>query len=1231
MTAEEALALLDTLLQGSKLKDVQELVFRYSWQGWTYPEIAQHLGYDDSYIRDVGYELWRQLTQELGEQVTKKNVQTVMLRQVHLRPVISEPLGSLELESLVIDAETPLAKAGNLPSGIAVTEIDRTTPPSIGLVKASNQYWGEIIDVSSFYGRSTELMQLQQWVIGGGTHPEKNRCRLVAILGMGGMGKTTLAAKLVEQIRDEFEFVIWQSLRNAPPIAEVLTTSIQCLSKQQEPLLPLPIGDLMAQLIEYLRSCRCLLIFDNFDTVLRGTNESVSSQRSLAGQCREGFEEYEEILGKLGSELHSSCLLLTSREKPKILTPLEGKTLPVRVLSLAGLSAVEMQGIFKVDGCFTQAETDWDCIRESYAGNPLALKIVSTTVRDVFDGSITEFLAQGSIAFGDINLLLNEQFRRLSNLEKQVLYWLAIKREWVSLAELREDFVPSPPQHILLETLLSLVRRSLIEKGTGSFTLQPVVMEYVIEQLLKHICEELETQELNLFISHALIEVQGKDYIRESQIHVILEPLAQRLLGKWRSKKEVEYQLKSILFKLRSEFPHSVGYAGGNSINLLHQLQIDLTGYDFSHLSIWQAYLVDTDLYQVNFTHADFSKSVFKQTFGGIFSIAFSPDGKSILAGDSIGQVLLWRVADGQPLWSAIGHTQWVRSVAFGPDGETLASSSLDGTIKLWDVRTGQLLQTLSGQSAVRAVIFSPDGTMIASGGLDRTVRLWDTQTGQLLQTWQGHTNLVKSLAFSPDGTKIVSGSFDRTLKIWEVGTGELLETLAGHDGIVLSVDWSPDGATIASGGGDNINKLWSASTGKLLRSFEGHTHWVCCLQFSPDGQTLVSGSDDRTVKLWDVSTGQLLRSFSGHRYWVMAVAFNADGTIIASGSEDQTVKFWEVSTGKLLNTLSGYSNSVLSIAWSPDGQMLASSSADYTASLWDTNTRQHLKRFLGHTHWVWSIAFSPDGTLLASGSDDHTTKLWTVNSGSWCRTFEGSTHWALSIAFSPDGTKLATGSMDQGVWLWDVANERVFQRWQGHSNLVWSVIFSPDGQILASGGDDHTAKLWDVQSGQVIQTLVHPNSVLSVKFSADQTAVITGGADCMIRLWDLSTEQVVRTFYGHTDQVLAIALNREGSLIASGSADQTVRLWDINTGQLLQTFLGHTYWVHSVAFSPNGERLASGSGDGTIKLWDVKTGEDLTTLRTPRPYEGMNIIGATGFTEAQKKALKVLGAIELN
>jgi WD40 repeat protein len=1176
MTAEEALELLDRLLSGEKLKDLQVQVFRYSWQGWTYSQIAEEVGYDIGHVRDVGYELWQYLSQLLGARVTKKNIQTV-LRQVAL----------------------PRQNSA------AVTAI------------ATRQYWGENIDVSSFYDRQEELALLQQWIV------EDDR-RLVALLGMGGIGKTALAAKLVEQIPGQFEFFIWQSLRNAPPLKEVLAIAIQTLSGQQETEVPENIDAQLSQLLKYLHSSRCLLVLDNFDAVF-GAQE-------LSRQYREGYEGYGELLRRIGTERHRSCLLLTSREKPKTLIPIEGETLPVRSLSLRGLSVAAAKAVLQAGGCAAESESQWGRLTELYAGNPLALKIISTTVRDLFDRQIPKFLEQEAIAFGEIGTLLGEQFCRLSELEQQVMYWLAIDREWISLAQLQEDFFPSPSPSKLLEALQSLGGRSLIEKSAGLFTLQPVVMEYATERLIERVTEEIATQELDLWLRHPLIQAQAKSYIRESQIRTILIPTIDRLCQHLDSKQDVERQLKEILNQYRMDRSRSIGYGGGNLLNLWHQMGTDLSGYDFSHLSIWQAYLVDANLHRVNFARADFSKSVFKQTFGGIFSLAFSRDGKLLATGDSLGQVCLWRVADGQPLWSAIGHTQWVR-VAFSPDGETLASSSVDGNgiIKLWNVSTGQLRQTLQGhQGLVRGLNFSPDGKILASGSLDRTIRLWDASTGQLLQTWQGHANMVRSVAFSPDGQTLASGSFDRTIKLWNVSTATVINTITAHDNRVLMVEWSPDGTTIASSGGDSIVKLWDVSTGQLIRTFTGHIRWVCALQFSPDGQTLVSGSDDRTIKLWDVSNGELLRSWTAHRYWVMTVAFNPDGTTIASGSQDQAIKLWDAGSGKLLHSMHGYNNSVLGVAWSPDGQMLASSSADSTASLWDANTGEHLHQFTGHTHWVWAIAFSPDGKLIATGSDDGTAKLWAVDTGSLVRTFEGNTHWAQAIAFSPDSKILATGSRDHGVWLWDVATGQLLQRLSGHTNLVWAVDFSPDGQFLASSGDDRTVKLWDVCTWQTVETLEHPHSVFGVKFSSDGKAIVTGSADDLVRVWDISTGKVLKTLAGQDDRVLSIDLSLDGKLVASGSVDRTVRLWDLHTGQHLKTLTGHHHWVHSVAFSPKGERLASGSGDGTIKLWEAKTGRCINTLKTPRPYEGMNIAGATGLTEAQKTVLKALGAVEV-
>jgi WD40 repeat protein len=87
------------------------------------------------------------------------------------------------------------------------------------------------------------------------------------------------------------------------------------------------------------------------------------------------------------------------------------------------------------------------------------------------------------------------------------------------------------------------------------------------------------------------------------------------------------------------------------------------------------------------------------------------------------------------------------------------------------------------------------------------------------------------------------------------------------------------------------------------------------------------------------------------------------------------------------------------------------------------------------------------------------------------------------------------------------------------------------------------------------------------------------------------------------------------------------VKLWDISTGRCVRTFIGHTREVYSVAFSPDGQTLISSSTDETVRLWDVSTGKCLKTLKPAKLYEGMNITGVTGLTQAQKATLIALGA----
>ena len=1209
MTIEEALAILDKVLPGKPLNNLQELVLRGVWQGQSYPAIAQSIDYEPEYIKQIGAQIWQLLTQALGEKVTKSNIQSILRRYQ-------------DAGEFLDSSTTPQLPTQNLKSIDVVANGVSTIP--------NRQDWGEAIDVSTFFGRTSELATIQQWIVSDSPSGDSfaSRCRLVLLLGMGGIGKTSLSVKLAQQIQGEFEYLIWRSLRNAPPVLDILAELIEFLSDRQETELPSTLDGRILRLMKYLRSHRCLIILDNAESILQDCDRT--------GRYLEGYEGYEQLFSCIGETFHQSCLLLTSREKPKGIAAKEGETLPIRSLSLKGLSPAEARQIFQAKGTYTGSDSEWESVISQYAGNPLALKMIAPAIQDFFAGSVSNFLQffqQGTLILDDIRDLLERQFNRLTYLEQEIMYWLAIERKPVSLGELQDDFVTRGSPNQLLDALASLQRRSFIEKSATGFTQQPVVMEYITLRLIEQVCQEIATEDFGLLMSHALIKATGNDYIRNSQIRVILEAIANKLQTNFTFHKGLEHKLNQVIGQLKKRFSDSPGYGGGNLINLLNQLKINLTNYDFSHLTIWQADLRQVNLHNVNFAHSDLTKSVFAETFSGILSVAISPCGHLLATGDANSEIRLWTIADGKQLFTLKGHKGWVSSLAFSPDASTLISSSIDYSLKLWDVNTGECLKTLEGHSnLIWSVDSSPDGKTLASGSADATVKLWDTVTGKCWKTLQGHNGWVHAVAYSPDGKTLISGSLDRTVRVWHTQTGECLQIYHGHTDQIWAVAFSPDGKTIASGSFDTSVKLWDTSTGECWQTLQGHKNWIYALAFSPDSQTLASGSVDTSVKIWHVQTGQCLKTLQGHISQVWSVAFTPDGTTLVSGSFDQTVKLWDVRTGQRLKSWQGYTNQINAVAFSPDSKTLVSCSEDPIIRLWDVQTGQCLQTLSGHTSQVWSVKFSPDGKTIASGSFDKIIRIWDAVTGKCLNTLQGHTNWVHSVAYSPDGKTLASGSLDQTVRLWDIATGECLHILEGHTSQVWAVEFHPQESILASGCADQTVRFWDVGTGQCLKIVQqHPDWVYSVAFSPDGRTIASSSADRTVKLWNVDTDRCHQTLQGHTNWVFSVAWSPDGKTLASGSFDFSVRLWDVHTGECLKICQEHNNQVRSVAFSPQGTILASGSTDETIKIWDVNTGECLKTLRPKRPYEGMNITGAIGLTQAQKATMKALGAVELS
>ncbi|MBD2165121.1 hypothetical protein H6G04_11980 [Calothrix membranacea FACHB-236] len=1087
--------------------------------------------------------------------------------------------------------------------------------------------WGEAVDVSIFFGRTEEISKLEYWIL-------SDRCRLVALLGMGGIGKTSLGVKLAQQIQAQFEFVVWRSLCNSPPLKELLANLLQFFACGQPVNLSENVGDLVSQLIAQLRSHRCLLILDNAESIFTSGDHS--------GRYQVGYENYGQLFQLLGETAHQSCVLLTSREKPQEVAALEGENLPVRSWQLAGLSAIASLQLVRTKSFFCGADTDWQNLIQHYSGNPLALKIIATTIQELFDGNIADFFAQGSTVFGSIYDLLTQQFYRLSDLEKELMFWLAINREPVNLADLRADLVLPVPAMKLLEALDSLSRRSLIEKKSVpqtpvSFTLQPVVMEYVTDQLIHQVSTEIlwEMSPNSALHSHALIKATAKDYIRIAQTKLILQPIIERLLQQLRTKQAIATRLQEILRSLQQKSRQrwdqaepEPSYTGGNILNLLCHLEIDLTGYDFSHLTIWQAYLQDTPLKRVNFAFADLSKCIFAKTFATVISLAFSPDGKMLATAHFDGYFRLWDVNSGQQLIAYDAHLAFIWSIAFNPDGSILATAGEDATIKLWDVATGKCIKVLSGHNGgVLCVRFTQDSHQLVSSSADRTLRLWDITEGKCIKILNGHSNRVWSVALSPQGNILASGSEDHTIKLWDIATGECIKTLDGHSDWLKSLAFNESGI-LASGSLDATIRLWDIASGQCLGILTGHLNGILAIAFVDNRHILASCSVDCTIRLWDISTQQCLKTLQGHHNSIDAIAANPQGTQLASGGDDFSLRLWDVASGECFRTFKGRNNWIKAIAYHPIfPDMIATGSEDRTVRLWTTDGKCQI--LAGHTDLIFSVDFTPDGLTLASASADRTIRLWDVTTGDCTHILYGHTGMVTGVAFSHDGSFLASSCYDNHIRIWDTATGKLLDTLPVH--LGMSIALSPDGKKVAAGNFDQTVRIWNLETRQCDRTFTgNHNWVWCVAFSPDNRTFATGSSfEGLTRLWDIETGECLHVLSGHQDLLWAIAFSPDGNMLASCSSDGTIKLWDVATADCLGTLTGHNTWVMCLAFSPDGNTLISGDGYAAIKFWDIQTQQCVNTLKAEQIYEQMNIYKLTGLTTAQKSNLLSLGAVE--
>jgi WD40 repeat protein/tRNA A-37 threonylcarbamoyl transferase component Bud32 len=589
-------------------------------------------------------------------------------------------------------------------------------------------------------------------------------------------------------------------------------------------------------------------------------------------------------------------------------------------------------------------------------------------------------------------------------------------------------------------------------------------------------------------------------------------------------------------------------------------------------------------------------------------AIRFSPDGKRlVVAGKPV--MREWDVATGKPVGNPLEDvsspsiTRHALSVAYSPDGRFALTGETDGYARLWNLATGQvvgkpLLHDGGNFSAteagnIGAVAFSVDGQVLLSGGSDNSVRLWDRDTGQLIGQLLGHKDAVVGIVVSRDGKTIATASLDKTAALWDFATRKLLKTLP-HDAKVAAVDFSPDGKTLLTGCRDGRAQLWDIGSGLKRGIPLCHVNEITCVAFDPDGQTFLTGSLDETARLWGAHTLAQVGPPFRLGEAVSCVAFSPDGKMLGIGCRKGIVRLWRAPEEKAIGRPMTHTTAVQTVAFSRDGKTILSSARE-AAALWDAGTGDLISSW-SNDGPVLCAQFTSDDQDVVTGSEHQGALLWDTPSVKRPKPTmrpppmqSGKNSRADLIATTPDGKLLVVEGERLVVHLWDLKSHQALQPALKPSGPIECIALSPDGKLLATGCHDRTVHLWDLALAKELSpALIHPDVVRAVAFNPDGGMLATGCWDGGIRLWDVKNGKLLQDKSRHPGAVLALAFSPDGRRLVTGGSDYSARVWDVPTGTQLGPPLWHQDAVQAVTFSPDGKIIVTGGRDYVIQRWRV-------------------------------------------
>jgi RNA polymerase sigma factor (sigma-70 family) len=643
-----------------------------------------------------------------------------------------------------------------------------------------------------------------------------------------------------------------------------------------------------------------------------------------------------------------------------------------------------------------------------------------------------------------------------------------------------------------------------------------------------------------------------------------------------------------------------------------------------------------------------------------IVDLAFTPDGKQLIAGSGRHPLSVFDAATGRRL-REVGKVSPnnVYGFALSPDGKRIACCGFD--VFLWDLETGRLIREL-GCGRCQSVTFSPDGKKIAAvKEMSTDVILVDVATGKHLGEWtikegQPQQFDFRSLAFSPDG-KLLAGILCEQR---EEKKGSHVYTVVASQVCLLD-----------------------AMTGKLVRAFDSANDPFHVFAFHPGTGLLAFAGKDGILHFWDVEKGKESHCLPAVKGMSYVPRFTADGRrCLALNDEAGILAVVDARDGRELHKIKiDKSLQPAVIALSPDGRAIALARffVGVRVRVWDIESGAERLADTGH-NWAPTLSLSADGrTLISQGvevfhwdlrtgegrpqsgavkkEDDRFSwdfGIWTARGRSWrlkldygklemeVRNLDGSRLLrnikmptaVRGFALSPVGTHVAVSFQDarHTVYLWDPEKEDKPRELLGHPDACQKLLFSHDGKRLIAGAGTHssypseTVWIWDVETARTIRKLATNSAPGHLLLTGDDRVLITGGLwnDAIVHAWDMETGKELARL---ADPALKVTSDAQGSdappaiaglalspderflaVVSSWGNNSAVSVWETDSWKLVRAFAPTQpqYYTNSMIFSREGRSLFVANSDSTILEWDISG--RLASGRRPPAVEVSNM-----------------------